>query len=75
MYDFKEYCNMTLLDYITLTRIDAAKELLLNGYSVTVASDECGFSSPSYFIKVFRSITGMTPLKFQIKFSQNLRNR
>jgi AraC-like DNA-binding protein len=69
MYDFKSYCNMTLLEYITLTRIDAAKELLLEGYSVAAASEKCGFSTPSYFIKVFSDITHMTPLKFQIKFS------
>ena len=71
IYDFKAYCNMTLLEYITLTRLEAAKEMLLCGYSVASAADLCGFSSSSYFIKVFSGIVGMTPLKFQINFLRN----
>ena len=70
IYDFKAYCDMTLLEYITLTRLEAAKEMLLSGYSVSSASESCGFSSPSYFIKVFSGIVGMTPLKFQTNFSR-----
>lgn len=68
IYDFRDYADMTLLEYITLTRLEAAKELLLSGYSVTAAAERCGFSSPSYFIKVFFGIVGMTPLKFQTNF-------
>ena len=70
MYDFKSYTGMSVQEYLTVTRIEAGKQLLLKGYSVTAAADASGFSSPSYFIKVFSNITGMTPLKFQIKFSQ-----
>lgn len=68
IYDFKAYAGMNLLEYITLTRLEAAKEMLLSGYSVTAAAESCGFSSPSYFIKVFSGIVGQTPLKFQINF-------
>ena len=71
MYDFKAYCDMSLLEYITLTRLEAAKEMLLSGYSVSSASENCGFSSPSYFIKVFSGVVGMTPLKFQTNFLRN----
>ena len=28
-------------------------------------SEECGFSSPSYFSKVFRDMTGQTPREYQ----------
>lgn len=69
IYDFKAYCDMTFLEYLTLTRLEAAKELLLSGYSVSYAAENCGFSSPSYFIKVFSRVMGMTPLKFQTNFS------
>ena len=68
IYDFKEYANMSISGYVTVTRIEAAKELLLQGYSVGFVGERCGFSSPSYFIKVFSEITKMTPLKFQAKF-------
>lgn len=67
IYDFNSYCRISILEYITMTRIEAAKKYLLKGWSVAATSDACGFSTPSYFIKVFSRITGLTPLKFQIK--------
>lgn len=67
IYDFKKYCNMSLLEYITLTRIEFAKDYLLNGYSVSATAEKCGFSSSSYFIKIFSKLTNITPLKFQIQ--------
>ena len=70
IYDFKAYAKMSILEFLTITRIEAAKGLLSCGYSVSAASERCGFSSPSYFIKVFSQITGITPLKFQVRFLQ-----
>lgn len=70
IYDFKAYAKMSVLEFLTITRIEAAKALLTGGYSVSLASERCGFSSPSYFIKVFSQITGITPLKFQVRFLQ-----
>lgn len=70
IYDFKAVCNMSVTEYITVTRIEAAKRSLLLGYSVSATALSCGFSSSGYFIKVFSSITGITPLKFQLKFSR-----
>lgn len=69
IYDFRNYCNMSLLEYITLTRIEAAQEYLMKGYSVVSTAEKCGFSSSSYFIKVFSNITNTTPLKFQLQYS------
>lgn len=69
IYDFKNHCRMNILEYITMTRIAAAKEYLIKGWSVSATSDACGFSSPSYFIKVFSKITELTPLKFQMKYA------
>lgn len=68
IYDFNNYCRISILEYITMTRIEAAKEYLLQGWSVVATSGACGFSTPSYFIKVFSRITGLTPLKFQMKY-------
>lgn len=68
IYDFKAYAKMSLLEYLTVTRMEAAKELLGAGYSVVSVAEQCGFSSSSYFIKVFSGITGMTPLRFQRQF-------
>lgn len=65
-YDFRSYCNMTVLEYLTLTRVEKAKTLLLLGYSVAATAAATGFTTTSYFIKVFSFYVGTTPLKFQI---------
>ena len=64
-YDLKSYCDMSVSEYITLARVELAKELLSKGYSVSLTAENSGFSTPSYFIKVFTAYTGMTPLKFR----------
>lgn len=66
IYDFKAFCNMSVNEYITLERIERAKKLLKKGYSVAAVAENCGFSSASYFIKVFCDTVGVTPLKFQV---------
>lgn len=70
MYDFKRYCNMNILEYVTMIKIEMAKDFLLKGLSVASVAENCGFSSTSYFIKVFSKIMGTTPLKFQLTWSQ-----
>lgn len=72
IYDFKNYCNMSISEYITLTRINFAKNYLINGYSVAATAEKCGFSSSSYFIKIFSKVTNTTPLKFQMQQTSNL---
>lgn len=69
IYDFRECYNMNILEYITMMRIDKAKEMLLSGFSVSYTAEKCGFSSASYFIKVFSGITKTTPLAFQGKWA------
>ena len=64
--DFKEYIGMTIGKFLSLTRIEAAKTLLRQGYSVHNVANLCGYSGVSYFIKTFNKYTLMTPLKFQM---------
>lgn len=66
-YDFRSYCNMSIREYITVERIEKAKELLENGYMVSATAEALGFSSASYFIKVFTALTGTTPLQWQLQ--------
>ena len=63
---FKESTNKTLRDYLTHYRVRMAKNLLrTTELDVGTIGWKCGFNSVSYFIKVFRQHTGMTPHKFQ----------
>ena len=48
--------------YVTSIRIDYAKRLLEDGkVSVLEARLECGFHTPSQFIRMFMELTGETP--------------
>ena len=63
---FKESTNKTLRDYLTHYRIRMAKNLLRTTELVVgTIGWNCGYNSVTYFIKVFRQHTGMTPHKFQ----------
>ena len=49
-------------------RIDNAKKMLItSNLSINKISDFVGFSSPSYFNKVFREYTGMTPKEYRVQ--------
>jgi len=63
---FKEMTGMTVMDYILKTRIMQAKNMLVRGdLSVGQVGENCGFSSLSYFSRVFREHTGMSPLQYR----------
>ena len=55
--------------WITHLRVEEAKRLLTahSEYSNEAIAHECGFSSRSYFQKIFREQTGMTPVEYQTK--------
>ena len=53
------------LIYIISYCVERAKEMLLENHrNVLDISFECGFSSVSYFIKIFKKYTGTTPHKY-----------
>lgn len=69
---FKEMLGTTPLNYINSYRVLTAKEMLKDPHnSVTKVSIELGFSDLSYFTKVFKRYTGMTPRTY-LKQQQQL---
>ena len=63
---FKQNMGMTVMDYILKTRIVLAKNMLeKENTSVSEVSDRCGFSSVSYFCRVFKESVGESPLKYK----------
>ena len=46
----------------------ASKALRETAKTVLEISEECGFSSASYFSKVFRDVTGLTPKQYQKQY-------
>jgi len=60
--------NMAPAKYIQTYRIDKAKELLISTEkSIEEIAVAVGFANSSYFCKVFKSVTGSTPLEFSQK--------
>ena len=63
---FKAVTGNTVMDYVVKTRIIHAKDMLLNSnYSISEISENCGFSSISYFCRIFKQSEGMSPLKYR----------
>lgn len=54
------------IEHVTGLRIEKAKQLLLGTTKkINDVAQECGFSSASYFIRVFRKYTGLSPAAFR----------
>ncbi|GIQ64807.1 hypothetical protein PACILC2_33750 [Paenibacillus cisolokensis] len=65
---FKERTGMSPSRYVLNKRLEAAKHMLLNtNATVSAIGLECGFSTTSQFIELFKRETGRTPLQFRIK--------
>jgi len=63
---FHEEKKMTLSRWILQERVAMARELLRDPkYNIAEVGWACGFNSPSYFIRVFREHTNLTPLAFR----------
>lgn len=62
---FSREMGITLTRYLTLKRIERAKEYLRDGLAPEEVCSRCGWGDISYFIAVFRRETGVTPGKFR----------
>lgn len=59
---FKEETQLTFTEYLNRVRIKKGCMLMESGsYALKQISSEVGFVSYTYFFKVFKSMTGMTP--------------
>ncbi len=62
---FKQQTGKNFIDYLLNIRIDKSKELLLlPDHHINDICYDVGFSNPSYFTKVFKSIIGITPSEY-----------
>lgn len=63
---FRRCISTSPMNYLCSYRVHIASDLLRRtDDSITSISENCGFSSPGYFCKVFRHITGKTPLEYR----------
>ena len=63
---FKKLTGDTPIVFINKMRCETAKKFLASGsYSISEICEKCGFENLSYFSKVFKSYTSMTPKDYQ----------
>lgn len=62
---FKEYLDLTPLEYIRKKKLVLAAEMLREGKSVLTAGSSVGYNDTSYFIELFKRYYGTTPYKYK----------
>jgi len=63
---FRQVTGSTFKDHLNMIRIEESKHLLANtDYSIINIAISCGFGDQSYFSKVFRKYTGLTPKQYR----------
>ncbi|WP_044478599.1 AraC family transcriptional regulator [Paenibacillus antibioticophila] len=63
---FQSYMKCSPVEYLLRYRIEAAQRLLHGTTrSIQEICSECGFNSPSYFIRMFRKKVGVTPGEYR----------
>ncbi|HEY5585735.1 MAG TPA: helix-turn-helix domain-containing protein [Ruminiclostridium sp.] len=70
---FKKELQVNFVEYINELRVNKAKELLLETYlkSYEIA-EKTGFSENTYFSKVFKKVTGLSPNEFRRQWMKEL---
>ncbi len=62
------HMNVNFANFINVYRVNEIKSRLsqenLSKYTLKALSEQCGFSSKTTFYRVFKNITGMTPLEY-----------
>ncbi|MDQ0112168.1 response regulator [Paenibacillus harenae] len=65
---FKEETGTSIKQYISDYRIELAKKLVENEHhKMHTIAELCGFASSSYFVKVFKAATDLSPMQYRKK--------
>ncbi|WP_189017984.1 AraC family transcriptional regulator [Paenibacillus marchantiophytorum] len=63
---FKKLTNKSIPDYLNEFRIERAKEKLISTHdSIEEISQKTGYNNSTYFYKVFKKYTGITPAEYR----------
>lgn len=72
-HEFRRRTGTTISEYTASKRLSEAKKILIDtNKTVSEISTELGFSSFSYFCKIFKEKNGMTPSEFRERGRTNL---
>ena len=63
---FKQSCGLSFKEYLNYIRIEESKKLLTStDRSILDIAIDIGFEDQSYFTKVFKKYTGLTPKQYR----------
>ncbi|MCE0523888.1 MAG: helix-turn-helix domain-containing protein [Methylacidiphilales bacterium] len=63
---FKKATGLTFTDYLARTRIERAKNLLLNPHvRISEVAYDCGFISLTHFNRIFKRVMGKSPTEYR----------
>lgn len=64
---FKKETGQTVCDYVNKKRVEIAKRMLLDTNEKIIAiSEKTGFNNVTYFNRVFKKLTGKTPMQYRL---------
>lgn len=67
----RRYSNHSAIEWIGISRMALARDLLINtDLSMAAVSEAVGLLDPSYFSRFFRKENGITPFEFRKKYSK-----
>lgn len=66
---FKKESGQSITEYINLSRIEKAKEMLASSNCLTYEiAEQVGYQDPAYFSYIFKKITGLTPKEYKAQY-------
>lgn len=67
---FKQYTGMNFIQYLLDVRMNHAKKLLNDDFSIEEVTKICGYSSVRYFSQSFKKYMGVTPKTYRLNLSR-----
>lgn len=64
---FREFYEISLLDYIIALKMEESKKLLDNNVKIKDVAEQVGYKDASYFSKVFKKEIGISPKEYSIR--------
>jgi YesN/AraC family two-component response regulator len=68
---YKQHTQQTIIDVINKIRLDHAKQYLIqSNAAITGIAEQCGYTSSSYFHRIFKKNFGVTPAEYRKSYSK-----
>lgn len=72
---FKKNCDITIKDYLTMLRMETAKQLLENSaYKISMIHEILGYKSRTHFFYTFKKTVGVSPLSYRKTSNNHLKD-